>query len=454
MTRVGGISLRGVKPWYYPDEFSYFKRLTKGACLIVGRKTHETIPDGITNRITIVLTQKLRVSTKPDILYASDPIDALRICRQYSGTHPNVMVMGGNSIYLLYHRLGLITNYYVTEIHSHHDCDTFLESELLTFIYGSERQSVCSTEDLTFYHIKRKNEVERSWLDILKRLTTAPIQPSRNGNVHALFGLGMKYDLCIDPDGDCYRLPILTSRRCYLRGVFEELMWFIRGQTNSRTLEHKGIRVWQVCSTRGHLNSKNLPYKEGDVGPSYGFQWRHWGGDYRGCQDYHTGEGVDQLAEVIRLLRDDPYSKHIILSSWNVNDLDKMALIPCLIIYQFNVSGDGALDCCIYQRSSDFPQGNNWNVLSACLLMILLAQQTNLYPRRLTHFVASCHLHTHHRDIAIIQAQRTPRPYPIVQVSSRDNIEDYEWEDISVWGYAPHSKLEYPVSESSENDVA
>lgn len=206
-----------------------------------------------------------------------------------------------------------------------------------------------------------------------------------NTGTRSVFGTQMRFSLS---NGT---IPLLTTKRVFWRGVVEELLWFIRGSTDGRILkvvfmlylcqQNKNIHIWDENGTREFLDKVGLTEnEEDDLGPIYGFQWRHFGAAYEGRDKDYTRKGVDQLQEVIRLLRDDPYNRRIILSAWNPCDLKKMALPPCHVLAQFYVQ-NGYLSCQMYQRSADMGLGVPFNIASYSLLTILLAHFTGLKVR-------------------------------------------------------------------------
>lgn len=240
--------------------------------------------------------------------------------------------------------------------------------------------------------------------------------------------------------------PLYTTKKVFFRGIFEELLFFIRGQTDAKILQDKGIHIWDGNTTSEFLNNVGLPYQEGEMGPMYGFQWRSWGASY---PDNHGG--FDQLHAVVKALLEDPTSRRIVMSSWNVSDLDKMCLNPCHVLVQFYVSKGKQLDCHMYQRSCDLMAGNPWNVAGYALLTTLLAHITGLIPGNVTLSFGDAHIYKNHLDAVKIQVQRLPRPLPNLVVKKHPPqgsieerihyLEAIEFNDLLLTGYDPHPKL-------------
>ncbi|CAE6416688.1 unnamed protein product [Rhizoctonia solani] len=252
-------------------------------------------------------------------------------------------------------------------------------------------------------------------------------------------------------------LPLLTTKRVFLRGVIEELLWFVRGDTNAGALVEKDIHIWDGNGSRAFLDSRGLSHrKEGDLGPVYGFQWRHFGAEYVDAWADYKGKGVDQLAEVIRKIKEDPTDRRIIMSAWNPADLPLMALPPCHMFCQFYVhladsnspNAKNGLSCIMYQRSADLGLGIPFNIASYALLTHMIARVTNTEPREFIMQLGDAHVYLDHVDALKIQLEREPRPFPTLKWADRDvpTIDDFVSEDFIVEGYKPLGKIEMKMS--------
>jgi thymidylate synthase len=270
-------------------------------------------------------------------------------------------------------------------------------------------------------------------------------------------------------------LPLLTTKRVFLRAVVAELLWFISGSTSSLPLSAQGIKIWDGNGSREYLDSVGLSHREvGDLGPVYGFQWRHFGAEYRNARTNYHGQGVDQLAEVIDKLRNHPYDRRIILTAWNPADLKMMALPPCHMFAQFYVSfprnnttttsntialanlttskeGEkpkGILHCQLYQRSCDMGLGVPFNIASYALLTHMLAHVCELIPGTFTHTMGDAHVYLNHVEALKTQLEREPRDFPVLRIK-RDvggSIDDWQVEDFEVEGYNPHKGIVMKMS--------
>ena len=238
-------------------------------------------------------------------------------------------------------------------------------------------------------------------------------------------------------------------------------MWFVSGSTSSVPLSEAGIKIWDGNGSREYLDSVGLSDREvGDLGPVYGFQWRHFGADYVDAKTDYTGQGVDQLAEVIDKLKNKPYDRRIIISAWNPADLKKMALPPCHMFCQFYVSfprrigsdeatrGRGVLSCQLYQRSCDMGLGVPFNIASYALLTHMIAHVCGLTPGTFTHTMGDAHVYLDHVDALKLQLQREPRRFPEIKIRKQPGgcIDGWEAEDFEVIGYKPHQIIAMKMS--------
>ncbi|KAL3989583.1 Thymidylate synthase [Acanthocheilonema viteae] len=233
-------------------------------------------------------------------------------------------------------------------------------------------------------------------------------------------------------------VPVLTTKRVFWKGVVEELLWFIRGDTNAKHLSEKGVKIWDANGSRQFLDQCGFTDRsEGDLGPVYGFQWRHCGAEYRGMDADYTNQGIDQLSEIINLIKNEPNSRRIILNAWNVRDLKQMALPPCHTLAQFAVR-NGELSCQLYQRSGDMGLGVPFNLASYGLLTHMIAHICDLKAGYLCHVLGDAHVYVNHIDALQEQLKRQPQPFPTVRfVGNIKTIDDFTYESIILENYQP-----------------
>jgi thymidylate synthase len=250
----------------------------------------------------------------------------------------------------------------------------------------------------------------------------------------------MKFDL-----GQSF--PLLTTKRVYWKGVVEELLWFLRGETDGKILSGKNVRIWDGNGSREFLDGMGFSGRDvGDLGPVYGFQWRHFGAEYKDCYTDYSGQGVDQIQGVIEMIRRDPNSRRLIVCSWNVKDLKLMALPPCHCLFQFYVA-DGKLSCLLYQRSCDVGLGVPFNIGSYALLCCLIADMTGLERGEFVHMLGDSHVYKNHIGPLQEQLKRSPTPFPLLNIKTkRDNIADYVFEDFELVNYFPQKPIKMEMA--------
>ncbi|KAK4960017.1 Thymidylate synthase [Elasticomyces elasticus] len=303
---------------------------------------------------------------------------------------------------------------------------------------------------------------EHQYLDLIRNiLENGENRPDRTGTgTRAIpFPPQHRYTLS-KPDGTLI-LPLLTTKRVFFRAVLAELLWFVSGDTNAKTLQDQNVKIWDGNASREYLDSVGLQHREeGDLGPVYGFQWRHFGAEYTDCHANYDNKGVDQLAEVLRKLRHSPYDRRIILSAWNPADLTKMALPPCHMFAQFYVSFPasapvredgskrGTLHALLYQRSCDMGLGVPFNIASYALLTHMLARAADLIPGSLTHTMGDAHIYLDHEEALKVQIEREPRDFPTLEISKASGcgVDGWQVEDFKVVGYEPHKSLAMKMS--------
>jgi len=287
------------------------------------------------------------------------------------------------------------------------------------------------------------NPEEQQYLALIERiLATGSRRGDRTGTgTLSVFGAQMRFSL---RDG---AFPLLTTKKVFLRGIAEELFWFVKGSTSAKELQDKNVRIWDGNSTREYLDSIGLKDREeGDLGPVYGFQWRHCGAEYTNMHADYTGKGVDQLAEVIDSLKNNPNSRRHIICSWAPCDLPKMALPPCHCLCQFYVA-DGELSCQLYQRSADMGLGVPFNIASYALLTCMIAQVTGLKPGEFIHTLGDAHVYLNHVDALKQQVARSPTEFPKLTLNPDvKKIEDFCWQDVTVSDYNPQGKIKMDMA--------
>lgn len=288
---------------------------------------------------------------------------------------------------------------------------------------------------------QRQNDREYFKLieDILKN---GKFKPDRTGTgTISLFGAQMRYNLRDST------MPLLTTKRVFWRGIVEELLWFIKGSTDSNLLKEKGIHIWDANGSKEFLEKSGLGHREeGDLGPVYGFQWRHFGAKYVDKHTDYTGQGVDQLKEIIERIKTNPHDRRLILTAWNPSDVPIMALPPCHCLAQFYVNG-GELSCQLYQRSADAGLGVPFNIASYSLLTHMIAHLTDLKAGDFVHTLGDAHVYRDHVESLEVQLKRTPTDFPRINFRRKvTDIDDFKYEDIELIGYNPQPTIQMKMS--------
>ena len=263
---------------------------------------------------------------------------------------------------------------------------------------------------------------ERAYLELLDDVLAHGSKKSdRTGTgTLSVFGRQLRFGLEAS-------FPLLTTKKLHLKSIIYELLWFLRGDTNVKWLQERGVSIWDEWAD-----------EKGELGPVYGYQWRHW--------RTPDGREIDQIAQVIQNLRARPDSRRHLVSAWNPADVDKMALPPCHALFQFWVA-DGRISCQMYQRSADLFLGVPFNIASYSLLTLMVAQVTNLQPGDFILTLGDAHLYLNHLDQAREQLTRTPRPFPRMRLNpARRELLDFEYEDFTLEGYEPHPAIKAPIA--------
>ena len=240
-------------------------------------------------------------------------------------------------------------------------------------------------------------------------------------------------------------IPLLTTKRVAWKTCLKELFWFIRGGTSNENLQKEGVTIWNDNASREFLDSRGLTeLRENDLGPVYGHQWRHFNAPYTTCDDNYDGKGVDQLAQIIECLKDplQRTSRRMVMCAWNPCQLNEMALPPCHILAQFNVTSGNKLSCCMFQRSGDVGLGVPFNIASYSFLTHLLAKHCDLEPFEFIYYLGNAHIYKDHIESLEEQVKREPHAFPTLTVNiKRENINDYVFDDFEVHNYKHHEVI-------------
>ena len=284
-----------------------------------------------------------------------------------------------------------------------------------------------------------KNHEEYQYINLIENiLENGTWEEGRNGKTKSIFGNMMRFSL---RDG---KIPILTTKKTAWKTCLKELLWFIRGKTNNKLLTEQNVHIWDANASPEFLKSRGLDhYSDGELGPIYGHQWRHFNAKWEGDEDYNN-EGVDQLQQIIDQLKNPETrtSRRLIMSAWNPCQLNDMALPPCHILCQFNVHNGNQLSCALYQRSQDVALGASFNIASYGFLTHLLAKHCGLEAAEFVYFTGNCHLYEDHIEPMCEVLLRQPYEFPTVSIPQiRVNINDYSVDDFIISDYKYHEVI-------------
>jgi thymidylate synthase len=291
--------------------------------------------------------------------------------------------------------------------------------------------------------IDKKEYPESNYLNLLEEIIyIGNSRQTRNGLTYSVFGKTIEYDISD-------KFPLLTSKKVFFRGIIEELLFFIAGKTDTKLLEAKGVNIWKGNTSEEFIKSVNLPYREGDMGPMYGFNWLHFNAYYTGCDADYTNQGFNQFEQVLTLLKEDPYSRRIIMTSYNPAVASDGVLYPCHgIAIQFYVrdyNGKKYVSCSMTQRSADIACGVPYNIASyAALVYIICSYLGDDYvPDRLIMNFGDIHLYEEHINEALVQIKRNPFEFPTLEIKKFDNISDLTYEHFNLKDYECHEPIKY-----------
>lgn len=295
-----------------------------------------------------------------------------------------------------------------------------------------------------FIEIEEKyNHSELNYLNLIKDIIyNGDYRETRNGFTYSLFGKSLEFDISKS-------FPLLTTKKVFFRGIIEELIFFLKGQTDSKILEAKGVNIWKPNTTPEFIKSRNLPYREGDMGPMYGFNWLHFGARYETCDSDYTNKGFNQFDSVLKLLKNDPMSRRILMTTYNPLVAEEGVLYPCHgIVVQFYVNEKENIkyvSCNMYQRSADIACGVPYNIASYAALVYAICKYLgdDYVPDKLVMNFGDVHLYEEHIKEALIQIQRDPLEFPKLEINEFNDFKNLKFEDFKLIDYKSHDPIKY-----------
>lgn len=470
-----GIGKCGGLPWKISQDMKFFKVKTsyieppyEKNAIIMGYRTWESLEKcSLPDRLTIVVGKITETLEDNDVIKCETFQDALDYCAYPYMVEKvqNIYVIGGSA---LFNEAIVHTSFrtlYLNELDTDYDCDIILNKEHFNNlelvettncvdVYDSKNNQKIKMKMNKYKSILYRNEKE--YLNLLEEVyTTGKHKEGRNGETLSLFGKRMEFNL------ENNKIPLITTRRQFVRGIFEELMWFIRGSTDVRELNEKKIHFWDGNTTKEFIQSQNLAIDlpEKCLGAGYGFQMRCSGADYtpfKSLDEYDSEpRKVDQLMEVINSLKTDPMSRRHLISLWTPHDIKKMALVPChgiaIQFYCIDMGDYYNLSCSMYQRSGDMFHGVPFNITSYSLFTHMIAHHINnspdytgkpFKPHRLIMTIGDAHIYTTHLGAVSEQLTRSPYINPTISFTEiPKSIDNYRYETIKIHNYMYHSNI-------------
>ena len=429
-----------IQPWtsdlkFFKNKTSYTEDPNKKNIILMGRNTFLSINKILPNRINIVISG-----------YEIEGVKTIKkfddIFEYYTDDIENVFVIGG--IYLIESILNhpCLRYVYINKLTEKYKCNMCL-TELIS---NTQFEIITHklSNNINYYKLKNILYIdEYNYLNLLKEvLLKGDKRVCRNSITYSLFGKNLKFNL--------NRFPILTTKKVFFRGIVEELLWFLRGETNSKKLEKKKVNIWKGNSSKEFLSKIGLEYKEGDIGNMYGFQWKHFGEEYKGCDKEY--EGYNQLEYILKLLKDDPFSRRILMTTFDPSHANKGVLYPCHgLICQFYILEEDEiryLSCHMYQRSADMFLGVPFNITSYSLLCYIICEILNnttefkYKPKELTISFGDLHIYEEHKKAVLEQIDRLPFEFPSIKFNKKiKNFNELKYEDIELNNYLYHPSI-------------
>jgi len=464
-----GIGRNNKIPWLIKDDLKHFKLITtnnikNNNIVIMGRNTWESLPSKfrpLSDRYNFVISSKKKFLDSDNVEHISSSfLNALEYIKLENIKFANskIFIIGGQMLYndILNNYHSYITNIFITEIYSNYTCDTFFP-DLNSDYFKLNKISDFKYENNNYYRYLKYintsynnnfyiNKEETQYINLINNiLSNGLVRNDRTGTgTISLFAPdNMKFDIS-------NHFPLCTLKKGFFRAIFEELMLYIRGQTDNNILNQKNIHIWDGNTSREFLDNRNLKHlPEGDMGETYGFNMRHFGGKYINCKTKHT-DGFDQLKYVINEIKNNPHSRRIIINLWNPSTLHNAALPSCLHQYQFYVDTQNKkLNLQIYLRSSDVFLANNWNTCTGALFVYLICnlQDINLTPGFINVIIGDAHIYNNHIEFSKFMLTRNSYPYPkLIIKNKKNNIEDFNYDDLLLIAYKSHPNIKAPMA--------
>ncbi len=458
--KKGGIGKQGKLPWHNTKDMKFFKETTsmvkdsnKINAVIMGRLTWDSIPEKfkpLKNRINIIISSVMQSCPNENYYVFPSIEDVLFFIENNKNTIETAFVIGGASIYEQFLRMKVVSGVYLTTINYNYDCDVKFPRHYLDDFKMVKRIDLVDTQEsykyenahMTFYnyavyvnYYEYVNKEEQQYLNILNEIKDHGIlMQNRTGiDTKSLFVRTMRFNMRDN------RIPVLTTKRTFFRGGAEEMLFFLSGSTDVQKLRDKNIFFWDANTNEKFLREHNLPYKEYDMGATYGFLYRHFGAEYRGKEHNYTDQGFDQVQFVIDEIRKNPSSRRLIIDLWSPEDLNNCTLPPCLFNHIFYVN-ENSREISLHSslRSSDFFLGCPLNLVNAAILLRLVCHCTGYLPGDLIVTANNAHFYMNQLDAVNTQlARKANKVFPKLFISTNEkDIFKIKYDDLHLINYS------------------
>lgn len=467
----GGISKNGKIPWKIQEDYNFFrdtvtnKLNNKPNVIIMGKKTYENM-NLVKGHINIIISNTLNISYISNLdmnetVFIFNTVEkALEKISEIE--YSEIFVCGGKRIYeyFLENKNNNNIRLYWTLVNEDYECDNLLNFDNILNLNDQNRniynryelEDTLNNKNISVFFQRPKfnttNHDEHQYITMMDSILNGKYKYCRNGYTYSKFGNILRFDL--------NSFPLLTTKKMFMKGIFEELMYFIKGYTNSKHLSDKGVKIWEKNTTKDFINKCNLPYEEFDMGPMYGFQLRHFNAQYEGMNSSYEGKGFDQLQDILTKLKENPNSRRMLMTTYNPAQAKEGVLFPCHgISIQFNTElindNNYKLNISQNQRSCDYFLGVPFNIASYALLNYMICHVLNndneskykYEPGELVMFLGDYHIYNQHKTQSIRQILRIPKKFPKLQFKRNIlNIEDFNLDDIELINYDSYSAIQ------------
>jgi dihydrofolate reductase/thymidylate synthase len=449
-----GIGYKNKIPWNIPDDLLHFSKITKNSICVMGRNTWESIPNNkkpLKDRLNILISSRTNILDNITIVHPDNLITSYQEWLKTS----NVFIIGGVELYKKF--MGIADNIYTTIIEKNFECDVFFPIEHFNkYEIENYSNNKFSKEENCYYSFikykkNKKEHGEKIYLNHMKNIMeNGDIrEKERTGTgTKSLFGGQLRFDISKS-------VPILTTKFVPFQLTVKELLFFLKGYTDTKILEVEGVNIWKGNTSKEFLQSMNLPYEEGEMGPMYGWLWNFFGAEYKGCPskyDY-TGQGINQLENLVNGLIKDPWSRRHLMTTYSPSYANQSVLFPChgltLNYYYSEKNNNKYLSCHVYIRSSDGFLGLPINILSYAILTYIIAKKCNYLPYELIISFGDAHIYKNHYDAVNTQLSKNILPFPILKVNDsivNKNINEINLSDFELIGYLSNPKILAPMA--------